>query len=237
MLLQQASVDPARIRRILVTHGDADHAGGAGYYPAATTWMSTATQEVLARSNRAYGSHVETSIPEAVYTKLINAFSAFSLPQHTELFPEEGDERRSIFPRVGRINIGDIELEVLKGLGGHLVGQIYLYAPDHGLLFTADTVINFGSLTRERRAYNTLAVNLVMSVNVDSDIATRERSALLSLAEETDRALAPKGRRCLICGGHGAVSILEGERLYPYGEVRHYATESRVNPPHDTDKK
>jgi glyoxylase-like metal-dependent hydrolase (beta-lactamase superfamily II)/uncharacterized protein with ACT and thioredoxin-like domain len=236
LLLQQAAIDPNNIKRILITHGDADHAGGAGYYPA-TAWMSPATWKVLVQSNRAYGSQVETSILEAVYTKLINAFSAFSLPRSVEQFPEEGDERRDIFPILSRITIGDIELEVLKGLGGHLVGQVYLYSPEYGLLFTADTVINFESLTRERRAFNTLAVNLVTSVNVDSQIAARERIALLSLAEETDRVLAAGGKRCLICGGHGAISIREGERLNTWGEVRHYGPGGSIFPSSDTVKK
>jgi glyoxylase-like metal-dependent hydrolase (beta-lactamase superfamily II) len=236
MLLQQAVVDPAHIRRILITHGDADHAGGAGYYPA-ISWMSAATWQILVQSNRAYGSHVQTSILEAVYTKLINTFSAFCLPRNAELFPEGSGEKRGIFPILSRVTIGDVELEVLKGLGGHLVGQVYLYSPGSGLLFTADTVINFESLTRERRAYNNLAVNLVTSVNVDSGTAARERSALLALAEETDRRLAPEKKRCLICGGHGAVSVWEEGKLRPWGEVRHYDPGQFLIPSADTVKK
>jgi glyoxylase-like metal-dependent hydrolase (beta-lactamase superfamily II) len=232
MLLREAAVDLGRIKRILITHGDADHAGGAGYYPA-TSWMSAATWEILVRSNRAYGSHAETSILEAVYTKLINAFSAFILPQIVELFPEESVEKRSIFPIISRITIGDVELEVLKGLGGHLVGQLYLYSPDRGLLFTADTVINFESLTPGRRAYNTLAVNLVTSVNVDREIAAEERTALLALARETDTTLAAERRRCLICGGHGAISILKEGKLDTWGEVRHYNPKNPLIPPSD----
>jgi glyoxylase-like metal-dependent hydrolase (beta-lactamase superfamily II)/glycine cleavage system regulatory protein len=227
MLRETAFIDADRIGRILITHGDADHAGGAGYYPACT-WTTVTTWEIIQRSNRAYGSQAETSFLEAVYTKLINAFSAFSLPRSVQLFPEESEEKRGIFPILQRITIGDIEFEVLKGLGGHLVGQIYLYSRSNGLLFTADTVINFESLTKERRTYSTLAVNLVTSVNVDSGIAAREREALLSLAAETDRALASEGKHCLICGGHGAVSFREEGKLRLWGEIRHYRREDSV---------
>ncbi len=120
------------------------------------------------------------------------------------------------------LRIGDIELEVLDGLGGHTCGQIFLYSQKAGLLFAADSVINFSSLTRERADYSSLAAFLVTSVNVDSDLARKERKALLELAAEMDTALLPTGRRCLICGGHGAVSVLDGASLVPWGEIAHY---------------
>ena len=112
---------------------------------------------------------------------------------------------------------------MLEGLGGHTFGQIYLYARSDGLLFTADAVINFSSLTPERAAYNSLADFLVTSVNVDSDLARKERRALLELAVETDQNLAPRKKRCWICGGHGAVSVLENGKLVPFGEITRYS--------------
>ncbi len=221
MLQRYGLGDVTLLRRIVITHGDADHAGGAGQYHACA-WMHPATWNIIETSNRAYGSHAETSILEAVYTKLINTFSAFSIPHSVQLFREPTGRTRGIFPVIGEIEIGEIRFEVLEGLGGHLVGQIYLYSPSHGLLFTADTVINFGSLTAERQEYNSLAVNLVTSVNVDSAIASRERKELLALARETDRQLAPEGGRCRICGGHGAISVLEEDRLAAWGPIERY---------------
>jgi glyoxylase-like metal-dependent hydrolase (beta-lactamase superfamily II) len=111
---------------------------------------------------------------------------------------------------------------VLEGLGGHTCGQIFIYSPTHGLIFAADSVINFASLTKERADYSSLAAFLVTSVNVNSELAKQERTTLLALAEETDRALAGTGRRCLICGGHGAVSVLENGKLTPLGDIEHY---------------
>jgi hypothetical protein len=88
-------------------------------------------------------------------------------------------------------------------------------------LFAADTIINFSSLTPERSAYNALPDFLVVSVNVDSELARKERKALFDLIAATDAALRPQGKRCLVCGGHGAVSVLDGERLVSYGSVEH----------------
>ena len=129
---------------------------------------------------------------------------------------------RGIFPVIGFVSIGDLELEVLEGLGGHTCGQIYLYSQKEGLLFAADSLINFSSLTKERADYSSLAAFLVTSVNVDSDLAKKERKALLDIAFETDKALSTKGTQCLICGGHGAVSVLEGKNLVTCGTIEQY---------------
>ncbi|WP_292420525.1 hypothetical protein [Methanoregula sp.] len=57
---------------------------------------------------------------------------------------------------------------------------------------------------------------------MDSDRAKQERIALMALAEETDKALASSGRRCLICGGHGAVSVIENGKLTAFGRIEEY---------------
>jgi hypothetical protein len=77
-------------------------------------------------------------------------------------------------------------------------------------------------MTKERGEYSSLAAFLIGSVNVDSDHAKAERAALLALARETDTALAGSGRRCLICCGHGEVSVLENGKLVSAGSVEKY---------------
>ena len=101
-------------------------------------------------------------------------------------------------------------------------GQCYLFDPDHGLLFPADAMINLESLSAERRDYASIAVYLVTSVNVDSERANAERDALLGLVAETDERLAPSGRRCVVAGDHGAVSVLKDGRLVACGEIALY---------------
>ncbi len=209
------------ISRILVTHADADHSGGGGYYDMPAD-MHPATRSIIAKANRAYGSRIESSILEEVYTKLINLFSRFRPPERYRLFPEPQGEYYSIFPVLERIYVGDLEFLVLEGLGGHLQGQVYLVCPEHGLLFTADTVINFGSLTAERSEFNTYADFLMTSVNVDSEVARKERRALLEIARDLDASVATSGRRCLVCCGHGAVSVLKEGRLESVGRVERY---------------
>jgi glyoxylase-like metal-dependent hydrolase (beta-lactamase superfamily II)/ACT domain-containing protein len=213
--------DLRQIARVIVTHADADHCGGAGFFKVPVL-MHRGTREIIRTSNRAYGSRNEHSVLEAFYTKMINLFSKFHPPEDIRCFREGGALTGGIFSVIDRIQIGDVELEILDGLGGHTFGQIFLYSREHGLLFTADSVINFASLTKERADYSSLAAFLVTSVNVDSERAKQERAALVKLAQETDEELRKKGRRCFICGGHGAVSVLEKGKLAAYGEIQRY---------------
>jgi glyoxylase-like metal-dependent hydrolase (beta-lactamase superfamily II)/ACT domain-containing protein len=213
--------DLSRLSRIVVSHADADHSGAAGLYDAPSL-MHPATAEIGRDLSRAYGSRSEESVLEAVYTTLINLFSRYTPAARVETFPTDPIGKRHGFPVIDRLRVGDLQFEVLEGHGGHMHGQCYLFEPDRGLLFPADALINFESLSPERRAYASIAVYLVTSVNVDSERANEERDALLGLVAETDARLAPSGRRCLVAGGHGAVSVLEGDRLVALGEVTPY---------------
>jgi glyoxylase-like metal-dependent hydrolase (beta-lactamase superfamily II) len=213
--------DMKKLSRIIVTHADADHCGAAGHFSVPVS-MHAGTLEIIRTDNRAWGSQNQESVLEEFYTKMINLFSRFAIPTDIRCFDPPNGIRRGIFPVIGTFSVGGIDVEVLDGLGGHTFGQVFLYSKNHGLLFTADSVINFASLTKERADYSSLAAFLVTSVNVDSDRAKQERIALLALAEETDRALASSGRRCLVCCGHGAVSVVENKKLAVYGMIEEY---------------
>jgi len=210
-----------KLTQILITHADADHCGAAGFFDVPVS-MHTGTLDIIRTNNRAYGSKSDHSSRDAFYTKMINLFSRFNIPKDIRCFPGPDGSHRGIFPVIGRYQFGDVELEILDGLGGHTHGQVFLYSEKHGLLFTADSVINFASLSRERADYSSLAAFLVTSVNVSSENARKERGGLLDLARTTDQALAGTGKRCLICGGHGPVSILDEGKLIPAGTIEHY---------------
>ena len=221
MLAQYGLAEEKKISRIMVTHADADHCGAAGFF-SVPVYMHEGTLDILRTNNRSYGSRSDHASLDEFYTKMINLFSRFNTPKDIRCFGAPEGTTRGIFPVIGRFTIGDVELEVLDGLGGHTHGQVFLYSKSHGLLFTADGVINFTSLTRERAEYSSLAAFLVTSVNVDSERASKERKALIALAEETDAALAGTGKRCLVCGGHGAVSVVENGKLAVAGTIERY---------------
>jgi len=204
-----------RLGEIVITHADADHCGAGGFFPVRAV-MHPGTLDIIRVANRAYGSRSEASILEEVYTTLINLFSDFHPPEKIELLDCTPRGFRKSFPIIGSVRIGGYDLEILEGKGGHQHGQIYVYSSGLGLLLTADTVINFRHLTDERSRYNSLAVFLVTSVNVDSDVAREERAALLELAESSRGTYHGDRTECLVCGGHGPVSVLSGRDLVPY---------------------
>ncbi len=210
-----------KISRILITHADADHCGAGGFYQA-KAYMHPGTLDIIRVSNRGYGSRNESSILEEVYTTLINLFSKFNPPSDIFVYPTDALRTRGIFPVISSFRLGNNEFEVLESLGGHIHGQLYLYSAGLGVLFCADTVINFNHITPERAQYNSLAHIIVTSVNVDSEIAKKERKALLTLAADTNGDFFGGRSTCLVCGGHGPVSVPEANTLEPYGEIRTY---------------
>jgi glyoxylase-like metal-dependent hydrolase (beta-lactamase superfamily II) len=208
------------LKQIYVTHADADHTGAAGLFDA-VCFMHEATKKAIHKTNRAYGSSSEGFVLEELYTKLINTFSCFTPPKKVILFPRQVLGMRHIFPVIAKFQIGPLEFEALESLGGHLYGQVFFLCPKFGLLFSGDSLINFSSLTEERKQFNTLAKMLMTSVNVDSEMALKERKALLEIVKELDQRLV--SRRCLICGGHGTISVLNNDSLEVFGEIEHYS--------------
>ena len=216
--------DPGDPTEILITHADADHCGGAGLFPAASR-LTRASLECIRARDRAFGSRSEGLILETVYTTLIGLFSRFTPPVKMDLLPDRGESQAGVFPVLARLTLGGHAFEILRGLDGHMAGQVYLASRDLGVLFTGDSLINLEGLTPERRSFNSLAVNLITSVNVDRDLARRERTGLVSLAASWEGEGRRDGRPCLICGGHGPVSFLKGDSLAVYGDVERYRHE------------
>ncbi|HDQ08725.1 MAG TPA: MBL fold metallo-hydrolase [Methanoculleus sp.] len=208
------------LSRIIISHGDADHCGAGGFFDVPAL-MHPATLAIIRSGNRAWGSVNESLVLEEVYTTMIALYSRWHPPaeENISLLPKESEVKRSIFPVLGTTTIGDLTFEILLSLGGHQVGQTILWCPEKGYLFPADSLMNFSSLTPERRRYNSYADYLVTSVNVDSDLARTERKALFAMAQEYERDC---GEPCTIFGGHGAISFYATGTMEIAGEMEHY---------------
>jgi glyoxylase-like metal-dependent hydrolase (beta-lactamase superfamily II) len=213
MMEEYGLLKAKKLAAIYVTHADADHAGAAGHF-AAKTFMHNGSKKVIDEESRAWGTKTENSVLEDIYTRLINIFSKFAPPKDPKIFGRKTGEE-GIFSVIGSFTLADMKFEVLESLGGHVHGQVFYYSRDPAVLFTGDSLINFESLSAERKEYNMLAVDLMTTVNVDSQKAALERKGLLALAKGTGH--------CLICCGHGAVSVLEDGRLAQWGGTERYS--------------
>lgn len=201
-------------KRILVTHADADHVGAAGFFGAVAE-MHPVSRKILEKNNRAYGTEIAENILEGVYTKLINLFSGSAVPEKIAEFGTTVKRMEGPFPVIDEVSICGLRFSVLEGLDGHLPGQVFLFCEEEKVLFTGDSLINFDSLSDDRKKFNLLAKNLMTSVNVDSGKAKMERDGLLAVAKQH------KG--CILCCGHGAVSRLDGERLVACGDGKRFS--------------
>ena len=201
-----------KLTGIVLSHGDADHSGGAGLYRVPVL-MHRAALETLRTENRAWGSHREAMILETVYSKMIGLISQCNPPseQHIRYIEHKKNRRRGVFPVMDDLDIGDLSFEILESLGGHQVGEVVLFCPAKGFLFTADSLLHLEALSAARTQYNRVADFLMTSVNVNSDIARKERRGLMEIAADYYRAA---GNPCLIFGGHGPICVEKEGRLH-----------------------
>ena len=107
-ILHTLGIRKKDITRILLTHADADHAGAAGYFHIKAI-MHPETKKILQKTNRAYGSKIQGSILEAVYTQLINIFSKYNPPKQTETFQTTSKTKQGIFEVIDEVSIGKLE--------------------------------------------------------------------------------------------------------------------------------
>ena len=215
--------DFSDVKVVVCTHGDADHCGASGYFPV-TPVMHPVTKALLESGTRGYASPNGREILEKFYTTTINTYSRMNVPETVRCCKTEPVGKHGLFPVIDEFEYAGMRFEVWASLGGHIAGQIFLYEPDEGLLFTSDALLNFATLTKERADYSSIADAMIGSVNVNSDIARTERKELMRICREIDGELKKDGRRLLICCGHGAVSILDEKgMLSPYSEPLHYS--------------
>ncbi|HJJ38933.1 MAG TPA: MBL fold metallo-hydrolase, partial [Methanocorpusculum sp.] len=185
------------VKCLICTHGDADHCGASGYFPVRPL-MHPVTKALLDSGTRCYAAaHNGKELLEKFYTTSINTISRMFVPQSVIETETKPLNYRGLFPVIGRTSFSDLEFEIWESLGGHIAGQLLLFEPIHGILFTSDAYINFATLSKERADYCSIADSMIGSVNVNSAVARTERLELSRLFEELDKELREHGKRLL----------------------------------------
>ncbi|MGE5301541.1 MAG: MBL fold metallo-hydrolase [Acidobacteriota bacterium] len=205
-LLRERSMDPARIRRIFVTHPDADHAGSSGHFAeefGTEVHMHPESEAVIQHGNRAYGITGKLAGLNEYYTRLVNKFTDCRFAERIKWFKKKPLGKTAGFDLIDSFHIGNMQFDVLESRGGHVPGHVFFLSKEYGLLFSSDYLINVKSLSSEEKDHLGLYKYLLISPNGNDLVFREETTALKELILSLDDSLKKKGKSALILPGHG----------------------------------
>jgi glyoxylase-like metal-dependent hydrolase (beta-lactamase superfamily II)/uncharacterized protein with ACT and thioredoxin-like domain len=205
-LMRGISLDPAMVKRIFLTHPDADHAGTSGYFAeefGAEVFLHPGAKGVIENRNRAYGLTGRLANLNMYYTRLINQFTGNRFPEKIEYFRLSDSGHEGAFRIIDAFMIGDLEFLVLESHGGHIPGHVFFLNKEYGLIFTSDFLINVQSLSAGDRDVLGVYRYLLTNPNSDGDLYKRESEALKDLITGLNNVLKKSGRQAIVFPGHG----------------------------------
>jgi len=205
-LLADRLLKPSNVRRIFLTHPDADHAGTSGYFAqefGSEVYLHPGAEGVIKNKNRAHGLTGRLANLNMYYTRLINRFTENKFPDHIRYFRLSDLGREGAFRVIDTFMIGNLEFLVLESHGGHIPGHVFFLNKEYGLIFTSDFLINVRSLTAEDREVLGVYRYLLTSPNSNGELYRRESEALKDLIAGLNGDLVRSGRHVVILPGHG----------------------------------
>ncbi len=202
--LARHGFDPARIRAVLATHPDADHAGWAGRLQRihnARVLMHPEAALVFQCEDRTLGRGPLCGINRP-FTRLVNRLSDLEAPLRIDPF-EPATGQRGGFPVVGKVTLADLELLALESMGGHAAGQVFFLEPSRGFLFSGDYLLDVSSLSPKDRDALSVHKTLLTSTNADSGVFQVEMGMLKALMRDVEKNVRARGGRAMVFPGHG----------------------------------
>lgn len=205
-LFRKQGMDPAKIRKIYVTHPDTDHAGTSGYFEqefGTRIFMHAGSAGVISHGNRAQGTAGALLTLNKYYTRLSSRFTECRFPSRPHYFHSTEIGKAGAFRTIDRFEAGPLAFDVLESLGGHTPGLVFYLNREFGLLFTSDYLLNVKSLTAEDKEHLGIYRYLLTSPNSDNRIYKEETAALKELIITLNNELIVRNREALIFPGHG----------------------------------
>lgn len=201
-----------RAKRIYITHADVDHCGLLSRIENARIIVNRKSADSLRKQAEGLPDYRENTPLRFGYSKISRIISGYVPPKESDLTILDRDTPEShenLIP-IGNMTVGDLDFAVLEGSGGHLYGEMVYSCPEAGVVFTGDILVNIHGFSKERAEFNSLAPFLMKSVNVDSQKALEMRKQTGALIDAISEI---NGKPCVVCGGHGPLSLLRGGKL------------------------
>ncbi len=205
-MLRQSGLDPSRIRRIYLTHADADHAGMSGYFAeefGAQVFQHRKAGGVLEHKNRLWGTNSPIEGLNQYFTILVNTLTEMKVPENWNAFGETVLEQMGGFDVIDSFTLSGQVYRVLECTPGHVPEQVFIVGLDSGLVFTADYLLLTGSLTQADKEILNLPKMMLTSTNANSALFKQEMEALRNLIITFDDQLRATGREATVVPGHG----------------------------------
>ncbi len=199
-------------KKIYITHADVDHCGLLSQLKDATLYLNQKSADSLRRQSQGILDYRESREFCFGYSKLSRIISGYTPPDvdRAVIIDQNTPKEHDHLLAIGGFSIGGADFEILEGSGGHLYGEMVLVCRKYGILFTGDNFLNFQGFSSELQHFNSIAPYLMRSVNIDSKKAQDMRNEIIALLKQVEAAA---GKSCLVCGGHGSVSVYEDGAL------------------------
>ena len=199
-------------KTIYITHADVDHCGLLSEIKNSVIYLNEKSADSLKRQLNGILDYRETKEFGFGYSKLSRIISDYTPPslENAVIFDKDTPKEHEKLLKIGEIKIADVTLDILEGSGGHLGGEMVYVSRESGIIFTGDILVNIGGFSEDVKYFNSIAPYLMKSVNVDSAKATKTRNEIIGLINEIQ---SKNNKSCVICGGHGPISILKNNKL------------------------
>lgn len=197
-------------KRVYITHADVDHCGLLAKLPDAEIIVNEKSAENFKRQLDRLPDYREQTELHLGYSRISRIISDYAPPDLDRLTILDGGtapEHDALIP-IGRMKIGDLDFSIWEGSGGHLFGEMIYVCRKAPVVFTGDILVNIKGFSKERAEFNSLAPYLMKSVNVEPKKAAEMRLRVTELIGEISEQ---EKKPCIVCGGHGPVSLLSGK--------------------------
>jgi len=164
--------------KLIITHVDVDHCGLLNEFDEVIVSKRSA-ESLTAEANKDAGFRERNSL-HLPYVNICKILTEYKPIDKSKLCPlwNKSTLTASI-EQIGFYKVGELNFEVYEGKGGHLLGEILMIDFEHKVAFTGDVFINLTDLTKKQAEYNQYAPILMTSVDTNSTLCAKERTAFL----------------------------------------------------------